>query len=73
MTKTISRKSSVKASAAKTLGNPPIGYKTLRIEPEIRFYELEHVDKTEEEEKSEILIITNKSSRQLIKDRYKPF
>ena len=47
MAKTISRKSSVKASAAKPPGKPLPGDKTLVIEPEIRFYELEYIDKIE--------------------------
>ena len=47
MAKIIGRKSSVKASAAKPPGKPLPGDKTLVIEPEIRFYELEYIDKIE--------------------------
>ena len=47
MVKTISRKISVKASAAKPPGKPLPGDKTLVVEPEIRFYELDYIDKTE--------------------------
>ena len=50
MVKTISRKSLVKALAAKTLGKPPSEYKTLGLEPAIRFHELEDVDETAEGE-----------------------
>ena len=41
MVKTTSKKVSVKASAAKPLDKPPPRDKTMGIEPEIRFYELE--------------------------------
>ena len=61
MAKTISSKSSVKASAAKPLGNPPPGDKTLGIEPATRFYKIEDGDKTEEGEEAEIFIIHNSS------------
>ena len=43
-----SKKISVKASAAKTLGKPPPGDKTLRIDPAIHFYAIEYIDDTEE-------------------------
>ena len=56
MTKTISKKSSVKASTAKTLdkpsGKPPPGDKTFGIEPAISFYVIEDSDDTEEGEES---------------------
>ena len=52
MAKTISKKISVKASAAKPLGKPPTGDKTLRIDPAILFYAIEGSDKTEEVEES---------------------
>ena len=61
MAKTISRKISVKASEAKPLGKPPPGDKTLELDPEIRFYELEDGDKTEEGEEAEILVVHNSS------------
>ena len=48
--KTISKKSSVKYSAAKPLGKPLPGYKTLGLDPNTRFYSIEHVDETEEGE-----------------------
>ena len=48
MAKTMSRKSSVKASTSKTSGKTLPGYKTPGIEPKIHFYEVEDGDKTEE-------------------------
>ena len=47
MEKTISKRNSVKASETKPSGKPPSGYKSLELEPEIRFYQLEDVDNTE--------------------------
>ena len=44
MVKTISKKISVKASAAKPSGKPLPGNKTLGIEPDIRFYDIEDGD-----------------------------
>ena len=61
MDRSISKRHPVKASASKPLGNPLPGYKTLVLEPNIRVYEIENSDKTEEGEDSEILIIHNKS------------
>ena len=55
------RKSSVKASAAKPLVNPPPVDKTLGIESAIRFYELEDGDNTKEVEEAEILVIHDSS------------
>ena len=55
------RKSSVKASAAKTLVNPPPVDKTLGLESFIRFYELEDGENTEELEEAEILVIHDSS------------
>ena len=52
MEKTFSKKISVKASAAKTLGKPPPGDKTLGLDLEIRFYALEDSNNTEEVEVS---------------------
>ena len=48
MANTISKKSYVKASAAKTLGKLPPGDKNLGVDPEIRFYAIEEGDETEE-------------------------
>ena len=48
MSKTSSKKISVKDSAAKPLGKPPPGDKTSGIDPEILFYAIEDGDKTEE-------------------------
>ena len=46
MAKSISKRNPLKASTAKPLGNPPPGNKTLVINPDIRFYEIEYGDKT---------------------------
>ena len=48
MAKTISKEISVKASASKPLGKPPLGDKTFGTEPVIRFYAIEDGDETEE-------------------------
>ena len=48
MAKTISNKSSVKASASKPSGKSPYRDKTFGIEPAIRFYDIEDGDETEE-------------------------
>ena len=48
MSKTISKKSYVIASADKPLGKPPPGDKIFGLEPEIRFYAIEDSEKTEE-------------------------
>ena len=48
--KTISKKSSVKASLAKPLYKPPYGDKTFGIEPEIWFYAIEDSHETEKGE-----------------------
>ena len=52
MAKSISKRNSATASIANTLGKPIPGDKTLGLEPYIRFYEIEDVDKTEEGEES---------------------
>ena len=52
MAKIISKKSSVKASAAKPSGKPPSRDKTLGVDPEIRFYAIEDGGETEEGEES---------------------
>ena len=46
MAKTISKKSSVKDSVAKTLGKPPPGKKNLELYPDIQFNTLEDGDGT---------------------------
>ena len=46
MARFISKINTVKDSTAKTLGKPPTGDKTLDIEPNICFYEIEYGDKT---------------------------
>ena len=61
MAKTISKKSSVKASAAKPLGKPMPGGKIFGIYPEIRFYYIGDGDETEEVEESEILVVYDSS------------
>ena len=48
MAKTISKNSSVKASAAKPLGKPPPGDKTLGLDTAICLYIIEDGDETEE-------------------------
>ena len=48
MAKTIGKKISVKDSSANPLGNTPTGDKTLGLETEIRFYDIEDGDDTEE-------------------------
>ena len=54
MAKTISRKSSVKAAAAKLLYKPPPGDEIIGLDPAICFYEIEDGDKTEEGEEADI-------------------
>ena len=61
MEKTISRKISVKASAAKPLDEPPFVNKNPDIEPVIRFYELEDGDDAGKGGESEILYIRDSS------------
>ena len=74
MENTISRKSSVKASAAKTLGKPLPMDKDLCIDIEIISYELEYGDKAEEGKQPEILITQDKilaaSKQNLVKMRF---
>ena len=50
MENTISKKSLVKASEAKPLGKTPPGDKTLGLEPETLFHNIEDGDETEEGE-----------------------
>ena len=47
MAETISKKNSVKASAAKPSGKPQPRNKTFGIEPAIRLYAIEDIDETE--------------------------
>ena len=55
MAKTISKKISVKVSAAKPFGKPPTGDITFGIESDIRLYAIEDGYETEKEEESGIL------------------
>ena len=57
MAKTTGKKISVKASASKPLIKTPPRDKTLGLEPEIRFYNLEDCDETAEGEEAEILVV----------------
>ena len=50
MAKSISKKSSIEASAAKPLGKPPPGDETFGLEPDIPFYDKEDGDETEKGE-----------------------
>ena len=72
--KYISKKSSVKASAAKPLGNPPPGDKNFGLEPAICFYDIEEGYETEKGEASEILFVYDSSlaasKRNLIKRQF---
>ena len=61
MAKTISKKISVKASSSNPLGKPLPGDKTFGIEIEIRLYDIEDCDETEEGEEAEILVIYDSS------------
>ena len=61
MEKSISKKSSVKVSAAKPSGKPPTGDKTWGIDPDIRFYDIEDGDETEKSEEAEILVVYDSS------------
>ena len=65
MAKTISKKISVKDSAANHSGNTPPGDKTFWVEPLICFYATEDGHETEKGEEAEVLVITTKASRQL--------
>ena len=51
-TKSISKKISVEASAAKPSDNPPTRDKTCGLEPANRFYEIEDGDETEKGEEA---------------------
>ena len=46
MARSISKKNTVKASIDKNLGKSPPGDKTIGIDPDIRFYEIEDVNNT---------------------------
>ena len=52
MARPISKRNTEKASAAKTLGKPHTGDKSLEIDPAIHFYEIEDSDNTEEGEEA---------------------
>ena len=74
MANTISNKSSVKASAAKSSGNPLLRDKTVELDPDIHFYAIENVDDTEEVEESEILAVYDSglaaSKQNLVKRKF---
>ena len=59
--KSISKKSSAKASSANNLVKPSPRDKSFGLEPAIRFYEIEDGDETEKGEKSEILVVYDSS------------
>ena len=65
MAKTISKKSSFKASEAKPLDKPPPGGEIFEIEPEIRFYDIEDEEDTEKGEEAETLKFKTKALRHL--------
>ena len=67
MAKTISKKSSVKASSEKPSGKPLPGDKTFGIEPDIRFYAIEDRDNTENEKKQKSLLLTTQALRHISK------
>ena len=52
---------SVNTSTANPNGKPQLGDKTLGIEPQICFYEIEDGGKTEQREQEEILVVHNLS------------
>ena len=67
MVKTISKKISVKASAAKPFGKPLPGDKTSELDPDIRFYAIEYGYETEEVEQAETFFFTTQALRRLSK------
>ena len=76
MTNTISRKISAKASADKHLVKSLPRDKSIGLEPEIKFYELEDRGKTEEGEEEEIIVIYDSrlaESKQNIVKRKLPY
>ena len=74
MVKSTSNKSYVKSSAAKHLGKPSPMDKTPGLDSEIRLYELEYSDKTEEGEEAEIPVVHDSiivvSKENLIKRKF---
>ena len=46
MAKSISKRNPEKSSTAKPLGKPPLEYKSIGIEPDINFYDIEEGDNT---------------------------
>ena len=74
MAKTISKKISVKASAAKHSSKPPPVDKTLGLDPVISFYTLKDGDETAEAEEAQILVIHNSnlavSKQNLVKRKF---
>ena len=76
MAKPISKKSYVKASAAKPYIKPPPGDKTCGLEPAIHFYEIEDGDETEKGEDTETLFVYDLSlaaSKQNLAKRHFPY
>ena len=76
MEKSISKKSSFKASAAKPSGKPPPGDKTWGIDLDIRFYDIEDGYETEKPEEAEILVVYDSSlaaSKQNLVKRQFPY
>ena len=76
MAKSVSKKISSKASAAKPSGKPPPGDKSFGLDPDIRFYDIEDKDETEKEEESEILVVYESSlaaSKQNLVKRQFPY
>ena len=61
MANIITKKISVKASTAKPSGKPLSEDKTLGLDPDIRFYNIEDGDDTAEGEESEIIVVHNSS------------
>ena len=72
--KTICKKISVKVSVAKPSVKPLPGYTTLWLEPEIHFYKIKDVDKTEKGYEAEILVVRDSilavSKQKLVKGKF---
>ena len=61
MSKSISKKISVNALAAKTLGKPQPGDNSFGLDLDIRFYDTEDGDETKKGEETEILVVYDSS------------
>ena len=74
MGNTIGNKSSVKSSAAKTLGKPPFNDKNFGLEPTIRFNAIDDIDEIQKVEEVEIIVVYDSSlassKQNLIKRQY---